>query len=158
MSRCHTSHPLPDASAAKSLSSRDWPAGTGVVSYSSSTFGCASLNVVRIDAHSCFARSLLLSCQNSTFPFTGPCGAVDPPPMPPQAANSAVVASGALLAACGGIGGGSTAPQGPVKGKVLFWQESSSDLAKQLWASMRTTFKEAQPNVELEYDTTPVPA
>jgi ABC-type glycerol-3-phosphate transport system substrate-binding protein len=64
----------------------------------------------------------------------------------------------AALAACGGAGGAATAPAGPVKGKVLFWQESTSDLAKQLWASMQATFKEAQPNVELQFDTTPVPA
>jgi ABC-type glycerol-3-phosphate transport system substrate-binding protein len=70
----------------------------------------------------------------------------------------AATVGAAALAACGGAGGAATAPAGPVKGKVLFWQESTSDLAKQLWASMQATFKEAQPNVELQFDTTPVPA
>src|SRR5438093_12715564 len=72
--------------------------------------------------------------------------------------GGATAVGGALLAACGGIGGGSTAPQGPVKGKVLFWQESTSDLAKQLWGSMQSTFKDVQPNVELEFGATHVPA
>src|SRR5262245_15562514 len=74
--------------------------------------------------------------------------------------SGAAAAGGAALAACGalGAGGGATAPAGPVKGKVLFWQESSSDLAKQLWTQMQATFKEAQPDVELQLDNTPVPA
>src|SRR5919199_3532976 len=93
MSRCQTSQALPEESAANNLSSRDWPAGTGVVSNCSSTLGCASLNVACIDAHNCFARSLVLSCQNSTLPFTGPAGAVAAPPAPPHPASAALPSS-----------------------------------------------------------------
>ena len=71
------------------------------------------------------------------------------------------VGSGVVLAATGacsptdGVGGG--APPSQAQGKVLFWQESSSEQARQLWAAMEGSFKESQPGLQLEIDTTPVP-
>ncbi|HEX2325110.1 MAG TPA: extracellular solute-binding protein [Chloroflexota bacterium] len=40
---------------------------------------------------------------------------------------------------------------------MLFWQESSSEQARQLWAAMEGSFKESQPGLQLELDATPVP-
>jgi ABC-type glycerol-3-phosphate transport system substrate-binding protein len=65
-----------------------------------------------------------------------------------------------LLAACGGPGaaGGNPAQAGAAQGSVLFWQEGNSDLAVQFWDHVKAAFKAAQPNVDLQYDRTPVPS
>src|SRR5918993_5519866 len=61
------------------------------------------------------------------------------------------------LAACGaGDAGG--VPKTAAQGKVLFWQESTSELAKQNWTNMTAAFKEAYPNITFEIDSTPVAA
>ncbi|HEX2033318.1 MAG TPA: extracellular solute-binding protein [Chloroflexota bacterium] len=64
------------------------------------------------------------------------------------------------IAACGGppaapAGGGG--PQPAEQGKVLYWQESASEQAQQLWGTMAASFKEAYPKIEIEFDATPVP-
>src|SRR5688572_6230886 len=61
------------------------------------------------------------------------------------------------LAACGaGETGG--APKTAAQGKVLFWQESTSELAKQTWSNMTASFKETYPNIDFEIDSTPAAA
>ncbi len=66
------------------------------------------------------------------------------------------------LAACGaagsGAGTGASGTGAATKGKVLFWQESTSELAKQFWTAATASFKEAYPNITLEIDATPVAA
>jgi raffinose/stachyose/melibiose transport system substrate-binding protein len=61
------------------------------------------------------------------------------------------------LAACGadttGTAGKSAAP-----GKVLYWSEGTSDLAKQIWTAMSADFKQAHPNITLEVDFSPAAA
>jgi ABC-type glycerol-3-phosphate transport system substrate-binding protein len=64
------------------------------------------------------------------------------------------------VAACspaGGDGSAGGAPRAAAQGKVLFWLESASDQARQLWTTLQGEFKAAQPALELEFDTTPVP-
>src|SRR5688572_26651641 len=86
MSRCQTSHAVPAPSEAKSLSSRVWPAATGVESISKVMLGYASLKEAVMLDQVCLASSLVLSCQKSTLPCAAVFGA--PPVSPaPQAAS-----------------------------------------------------------------------
>jgi raffinose/stachyose/melibiose transport system substrate-binding protein len=70
-------------------------------------------------------------------------------------AGGAGVLSAASLAACGAPGGGRPAA---AEGKVVFWQESTSEPAKQLWTAMTASFKEAHPKIDLQIDATPLAA
>jgi ABC-type glycerol-3-phosphate transport system substrate-binding protein len=71
------------------------------------------------------------------------------------AAGAAAAMGAWALAGCG-------APNQPAarmaasEGKVVFWQESTSEPARQLWAAMAASFKEAHPKVELQIDATPL--
>src|SRR4051794_27010513 len=71
------------------------------------------------------------------------------------------VTPGGAAVACSPAGGdgsaGGGAPRAAAQGKVLFWMESASDQARQLWTTLQAEFKAAQPALELEFDTTPVP-
>jgi raffinose/stachyose/melibiose transport system substrate-binding protein len=62
------------------------------------------------------------------------------------------------LAGCGADGamGSAGGAKGATKGKVQFWQESTSELARQTWSAMQASFKEAYPNIELQIDATPL--
>ncbi|HEU5317103.1 MAG TPA: ABC transporter substrate-binding protein [Chloroflexota bacterium] len=62
------------------------------------------------------------------------------------------------LAGCGSTGGGPPTGTAGAKGKFLFWQEGTSELAKQLWGTMQASFKEAYPNIEFQIDSTPLAA
>ncbi|MGH2355043.1 MAG: ABC transporter substrate-binding protein, partial [Chloroflexota bacterium] len=75
-----------------------------------------------------------------------------------MASAATLLGAGALAACAGpeGAAGGADAPAA-AKGKVVFWQQSGSELAKRLWGSMRASFTEAHPNIELQFDATPVP-
>jgi len=65
-------------------------------------------------------------------------------------------ATGVLsLAACGAVGSGDGTPKTAASGKVLMWQEGTSELAKQTWTAMAASFKEANPKIDLTFDATP---
>ncbi|MBI3971226.1 MAG: carbohydrate ABC transporter substrate-binding protein [Chloroflexi bacterium] len=75
-----------------------------------------------------------------------------------RAAGVSGVLGGALLAACAAPGGaGDAAPKASRSGKVLFWMESSNEVALQTWDAISASFKEAYPNIELTFDRSPVP-
>ncbi|HET7769631.1 MAG TPA: extracellular solute-binding protein, partial [Chloroflexota bacterium] len=62
------------------------------------------------------------------------------------------------LAGCGAGGGGPTTGTAGAKGKFVFWQEGTSELAKQLWGTMQASFKETYPNIDFQIDSTPAAA
>lgn len=66
----------------------------------------------------------------------------------------------AVAAACGAGDGPvtGTGSRTAAAGKVRFWSEGTSELAKRLWAAMEGSFKEASPNVTLEVDFSPAAA
>ena len=65
-------------------------------------------------------------------------------------------ATGVLsLAACGAVGSSDGTPKTAASGKVLMWQEGTSELAKQTWTAMAASFKEANPKIDLTFDATP---
>jgi raffinose/stachyose/melibiose transport system substrate-binding protein len=70
------------------------------------------------------------------------------------ASGAAALAGGLAPAACAPAPG---RPPAAASGRVLFWQESSSELAMQLWNAMAASFKEAYPRIDLQFDRTPVP-
>ena len=75
-------------------------------------------------------------------------------------ANLAQLATAASLPALAACGAGETggAPKTAAQGKVLFWSEGTSELAKQLWIAMGASFKEVYPNITLETDFSPAAA
>jgi raffinose/stachyose/melibiose transport system substrate-binding protein len=71
------------------------------------------------------------------------------------AGAAAGVAATTSLVACSGPIDAGTAPKTATTGKVLFWQEGTSDLAVRTWQALSASFKEANPKVELSFDSTP---
>src|SRR5215208_4827926 len=61
------------------------------------------------------------------------------------------VLGGAALAACAAPGGQGAdgSPRPAATGRVLFWLESASEQARQLWTTLQSGFKEAHPGLEL---------